>query len=78
MKWEIRQPKHWQSIPGMYDHSRVFCASNEQGEYSIHQFSNKFAIYLDGVAVTGSTYSDVTAAIEESEELNIALRTAMS
>ena len=65
MEWTIKHPDKWGSISGLTERSRLFCAASDRGEYAVQQQNGKFAIHLDGVAITGFKYKSAVQAMQK-------------
>ena len=65
MKWSIKNRVSEECAPSPYGSSRLFSASSDRGEYVIQQQSGKFAIYLDGVPLTGYIYKSAVQAMHK-------------
>ena len=78
MKWEVRQPINWRSMPGITESRRLLCATSKQGEYTILGSDGKFAIYLDQVALTGYTFDSAVLAMHGAKKYNKELRDLVS
>ena len=64
MKWERKVPEAKKDTPAV-ESAEAFCASSDRGEYSVeHGVNDKFAVHLDGLALTGFTFRSAVEAMQ--------------